>query len=194
MEAKPTTLAKAYDLALQEINEIESLNVLNQSRAPPIPTQPYFQRERFTTYQRPTPIQHQVQTTFGPPPPPQRLKPSMSVRDRLGPPNPPRPDRRPELALTRFTLSRATILNEIKGKPFYLPPPPMFSTTDERPKDKHCNYHETHGHHTDNYLALKYFSEKQLKMGNLSQYLPRQTQGASTSQYISKNVVNTVFG
>lgn len=32
---KPTTLAKAYDLESQAIDEIESLNVLKQSRAPP---------------------------------------------------------------------------------------------------------------------------------------------------------------
>lgn len=35
MEVQPTTLARAYDLAYQAINEMESLNVLKQSRAPP---------------------------------------------------------------------------------------------------------------------------------------------------------------
>lgn len=156
METKPTTLAKAYDLASQAINE--------------------------------------AQTTHGPPPPAQRPQPTIPVRDRLGPENPQRPDRRPEPEWTKFTLPRATILREIRGKPFYLPPPPMFSSPDDRPKDKHCDYHETHGHYTDNCLSLKYFLEKQVKAGNLSQYLPRLITGASTSQAQGKNIVNTVFG
>lgn len=51
MEAKSSTLAKAYDLAYQPINEMESLNVLKQSRVPP-PSQrtTYFQRERSAHY------------------------------------------------------------------------------------------------------------------------------------------------
>lgn len=42
IEVQPTILAIAYDLASQVINEMESLNVLKQSRGPPPPRQPYF--------------------------------------------------------------------------------------------------------------------------------------------------------
>lgn len=148
METKPTTLAKAYDLASHAINETESLNVLKQSRAPPTQSS-FFQKERFTPYQRQTPTQHQVQTTHGPSPPSKRSQSDTPVRDRLGPTNPPRPEKCTEPEWTKFTLPRATILREIRGKPFYMPPVPMFSSPDDRPKDKYCDNHETHGHYTE---------------------------------------------
>lgn len=62
METKPATLAKAYELAPQAINEMESLNVLKQSRAPPASQKPpYFQRERSAPYSKPAQVQNQVQ-------------------------------------------------------------------------------------------------------------------------------------
>lgn len=169
------------------------MSVLKQSRSPPTQSS-FFHRERFTPYQRQAPILHQVQTTHGPSSPAQRTQSLTPVRDRLGPASPQRPDRRPEPEWTKFTLPRATILREIRGKPFYLPPAPMHSSPEDRPKEKHCDYHETHGHYTDNCLSLKYFLEKQVKAGNLSQYLPRQILGPSTSQTHNKNIVHTVFG
>lgn len=50
----------------------------------------------------------------------------------------------------------------------------MWTTPDKRNKDKHCEYHETHSHTTESCLALKYFLERQIKQGNLNQYVPRQ--------------------
>ncbi|KAK1353318.1 hypothetical protein POM88_052453 [Heracleum sosnowskyi] len=191
MEVQPTTLARAYDLASQAINEMESLSVLKQSRAPPPPPprQPYFQREQYTFShtQKPVPIQHQVQTTHGPGP--VREAPA-TVRDRLGPPVPPRPEKRPEPNWTILSMPRSAILREIKGKPFFQPPQPMWTAPDDRNKDKHCDYHEAHGHTTESCLSLKHFLERQVKQGNLNQYLPRQLQAAAPN----KNVVNTVFG
>lgn len=70
MEAQPTTLAKAYALVSRAINEIESLNVLKQSRAPPPlpPRHPFVHRESYSySYQqKPATPSLQVQTTHGP--------------------------------------------------------------------------------------------------------------------------------
>ena len=146
---------------------------------------------------------HQVQTTHGPTP--VRQTPTFN-RDRLGPNPAPRPERRPEPEWTSFSMPRAAILREIKGKPFFQAPTPMRASTDIRDASKHCDYHETHGHTTEGCLALKYFLERLLREGQINQYLPRQiTNGTpsnnkgnnpSTSNVGNKekNIVNMVIG
>ena len=175
MEHKPTTLAKAYELASYFITETEAMRVMKQTRNPPRHFQPqktFFQKEHFTFQQgRLGEVQHhQVQTTHGPAP--VRQTPTFN-RDRLGPNPAPRPERRPEPEWTSFSMPRAAILREIKGKPFFQAPTPMRASADTRDASKHCDYHETHGHTTEGCLALKHFLERLLCEGQINQYLPR---------------------
>ena len=100
-------------------------------------------------------------------------------------------------------MSRADILREIKGKPFFRAPVPLRAPAEVRDTTKHCDYHETHGHTTDSCISLKYLLERLVHEGQINQYLPRQiTNGTpsndkgnnpSTSN-AGKNIVNMVIG
>ncbi|XP_074352616.1 uncharacterized protein LOC141691757 [Apium graveolens] len=86
------------------------------------------------------------------------------------------------------------ILKEVKDKPLYYPPKPMQSPLESRPYDRQCDYHETHGHKTENCLSLKYFIEDQVKKGNMNKYLVRDINNRGEVQKRGKNVVNVVLG
>ncbi|XP_074362323.1 uncharacterized protein LOC141702555 [Apium graveolens] len=58
--------------------------------------------------------------------------------------------------------------------------------------NRQCDYHETHGHMTENCLSLKYFIEDQVKKGNMNKYLVRDNRGEAQKR--GKNVVNMVLG
>ncbi|XP_017237355.1 uncharacterized protein LOC108210538 [Daucus carota subsp. sativus] len=210
MNQKPDTLSKAYQLASRFITEGEAMRVLKQTRAPPAQTQHHFQQERIT-YQRtqePAP-RYPEQSARG------NLtstleKTTMPVIDKtrlaLPPPGPPsREDRRPEPTFTVFSMPREDILKEIRNKPFFSPPPPMWTTPEKRNSSEHCGYHETHGHSTESCKSLKYFLERLLRQGHINQYLPRQIvnqeyQGTNSSTAGTssidkgKNIINVVFG
>ncbi|XP_074336455.1 uncharacterized protein LOC141673601 [Apium graveolens] len=62
------------------------------------------------------------------------------------------------------------------------------------PYNGQCNYHETHGHKTENYLSLKYFIEEQVKKGNLNQYIALDTNQIGEGPKKGKNIVNIVLG
>ncbi|XP_074346487.1 uncharacterized protein LOC141685271 [Apium graveolens] len=49
---------------------------------------------------------------------------------------------------TPLNRPRADIVREVKGKPFYYPPKPLMAPPENRAQDKHCGYHEDHGHTT----------------------------------------------
>ncbi|XP_017221564.1 uncharacterized protein LOC135148512 [Daucus carota subsp. sativus] len=191
MEVQPTTLAKAYDLASQAVTEAESLAVLKRARAPPISNQKHYPRERHTPYQKPA-EQIRVQTTHGPA---ISKNNNVSVKDRLGPAVGLRPEKRPEPNWTKFSMTRSALLRDIRNKPFYQAPPAMWANPEDRNKERHCEYHETHGHSTDSCLALKHFLERQVKAGNLNQYLPRDLPPSPPQDHRDgRNVVNPVFG
>ncbi|XP_074377963.1 uncharacterized protein LOC141719479 [Apium graveolens] len=61
-------------------------------------------------------------------------------------------------------------------------------------RDKHCGYHENHGHTTKNCFSLKLFIEDQIKKGNMNQYLQRRSKDKGRAPGSGKNVVNVVFG
>ncbi|XP_074336112.1 uncharacterized protein LOC141701562 [Apium graveolens] len=64
----------------------------------------------------------------------------------------------------------------------------------DRARDKHCGYHEDHGHTTENFFSLKMFIEDQIKKGNMNQYLQRRLNDKDRAPGSGKNVVNVVFG
>ena len=106
-----------------------------------------------------------------------------------------RPEKRPEPNWIKFSMTRSALLRDIKNKPFYQAPPAMWTNLEDRNKERHCEYHETHGHSTDSCLALKHFLERQAKAGNLNQYLPRDLQPPPLQDHRDgRNVVNPVFG
>lgn len=83
----------------------------------------------------------------------------VSVKDRLGPTNVARPEKHPESSWTNFSMTRSALLQEIKNKPFFQAPQPMWTNLNGYNKERHYDYHETHGHCTDSCLELKHFLE-----------------------------------
>ncbi|XP_074356332.1 uncharacterized protein LOC141696038 [Apium graveolens] len=73
------------------------------------------------------------------------------------------------------------------------PGPPMQTPPESRPYNRQCDYHETHGHKTENYLSLKCFIEDQVKKGNMNKYLVRDN-SRGEAQKKGKNIVNVVLG
>ncbi|XP_074327075.1 uncharacterized protein LOC141665018 [Apium graveolens] len=100
---------------------------------------------------------------------------------------------KPKPEWTPLNRPRADILREVKGKPFYYPPKPLLAPPENRARDKHCGYHEDHGHTTENCFSLKMFIEDQIKKGNMNQYLQRRLNDQDRAPESGKNVVNVVF-
>ncbi|XP_074378271.1 uncharacterized protein LOC141719792 [Apium graveolens] len=63
----------------------------------------------------------------------------------------------------------------------------MQTPPESRPYNRQYDYHETHGHKTDNCLSLKYFIEEQVKKGNLNKYLVRDINHRGEGQKKGKN-------
>lgn len=99
---------------------------------------------------------------------------------------------KPEPEWTPLNRPRAEILKKVRDKPFYYPPKPMQTPPESRSLGRHCDYHETHGHKTENCLSLKYFIEGQIEKGNMGQYIARNPEKAEASG--KKNIVNVVLG
>ncbi|XP_074347428.1 uncharacterized protein LOC141686283 [Apium graveolens] len=100
----------------------------------------------------------------------------------------------PKPEWTHLNRPRADILCEFKGKPFSYPPKPLMAPPENRAWDKHCGYHEDHGHTTENCFSLKMFIEDQIKKGNMNQYLQRGSNDKDRTPGRGKNVVSVVFG
>ncbi|XP_074336339.1 uncharacterized protein LOC141673488 [Apium graveolens] len=103
-------------------------------------------------------------------------------------------ERKPKAKREPKLEPRADILREVKGKPFYYPPKPLLAPPENRAQDKHCGYHEDHGHTTENCFSLKMFIEDQIKKGNMNQYLQRRLNNKDRAPGSGKNMVNVVFG
>ncbi|XP_074366491.1 uncharacterized protein LOC141707301 [Apium graveolens] len=130
---------------------------------------------------------------------------TTSIFQRLGPraeyksnPGPTKQSRKPkqEQDWTPLNRSREEILKEIKDKSFYYPPPkkPMQTPPESRPCNTQNDYHETHGHKTENCLSLKYFIEEQVKKGNLNKYLVWDCNQRGEGTKKGNNIVNVVLG
>ena len=70
----------------------------------------------------------------------------------------------------------------------------MQTPPESRPTNRHCDYHETLVHKTDNCMSLKYFIEEQIGKGNFGQYITRTTANKGEGSGKQKNVVNVVLG
>ncbi|XP_074361138.1 uncharacterized protein LOC141701370 [Apium graveolens] len=101
---------------------------------------------------------------------------------------------KPDLEWTPLNRPQVDILREVKGKHFYYPPKPLLAPPENRARDKHCGYHEDHGHTTENYFSFKMFIEDQIKKGNMNQYLQRKLNDKDKAPGNGKHMVNVVFG
>ncbi|XP_074356250.1 uncharacterized protein LOC141695949 [Apium graveolens] len=70
----------------------------------------------------------------------------------------------------------------------------MQTPPESRPYIRQCDYHETHGHKTENCLSLKYFIDEQVKKGNLNKYLVRDNNQREEGPRKGKTIVNMVLG
>ncbi|XP_074327908.1 uncharacterized protein LOC141665823 [Apium graveolens] len=100
----------------------------------------------------------------------------------------------PEPEMMPLNRSWVNILWEVKDKPFYYPQKPLLVPPENRARDKHCGYHEDHGHTTENCFSLKMFIEDQIKKGNMNRYLQRKLNDKDKAPGNGKNVVNIGFG
>ena len=179
MNQRPETLSKAYTLASRFIREAETMKVLKQTRAPQTHPQHHFQSERLS-YQRTqdtTPRYTEVVATRSSGGDLDKTTIPVVDKTRLALPPPPpldKRERRPEPNFTVFSMPREDILKEIRGKPFFTDPPPMWTSAGDRDSSKHCDYHGTHEHTTESCNSLKHFLERLLRQGHINQYLPRQ--------------------
>nr|XP_017227831.1 PREDICTED: uncharacterized protein LOC108203420 [Daucus carota subsp. sativus] len=70
----------------------------------------------------------------------------------------------------------------------------MQTPPESRPTNRHCDYHGTHGHKTENCISLKYFIEEQISKGSMGQYVARNTANKGEGSGKQKNIVNVVLG
>ncbi|XP_074371874.1 uncharacterized protein LOC141712728 [Apium graveolens] len=191
---EPQSLAAAYSMASRFIKEIYVLQAMRMTRnggsrsknTDDRPKGGYHQDKKFKQNQ-----QSQERKTT---PVFQRLGPKHELKSDPGPEKQPRePKQEPDW--TPLNMTREENLKEVKDKPFYYPPKPMQTPPESRPYNRQCDYHETHGHKTENCLSLKYFIEDQVKKGNMKKYLVRDNNNnRGEAQKRGKNVVNVVLG
>ncbi|XP_074340495.1 uncharacterized protein LOC141678116 [Apium graveolens] len=123
----------------------------------------------------------------------QRMGPKTKSKNDPGPTRKAREPRK-EPDWTPLNRTMEDILKKIKGKPFYYPAKPMQTPSESRPYNRQCDYHETYGHKTENFLSLKYFIKDQVKKGNLNQYISQDTNQKEERPRRGKNIVNVVLG
>ncbi|XP_074324377.1 uncharacterized protein LOC141661293 [Apium graveolens] len=169
------SLASAYALASKIHDDDESLERCSSSRR-----DKRYKLDRQANY---------IQQSRGTPP---RETYTESRKNERKPKTKKEP--KPEPEWTPLNRPRADILHEVKGKPFYYPLKPLLAPPENRARDKHCGYHEDHGHTTENCFSLKMFIEDQIKKGNMNQYLQRGSNDKDRAPGRGKNMVNVVFG
>ncbi|KAL8103716.1 hypothetical protein AgCh_028063 [Apium graveolens] len=123
----------------------------------------------------------------------ERLGPKQESKSDPGPAKQPQ-ELKQEPDWTPLNMTREEILKEVKDKPFYYPTKPMQTHPESRPYNRQCDYHETHGHKTENCLKFNYFIEHQVKKGNMNKYLVRDSNNRGEAQKRGNNVVNVVLG
>ncbi|GLT32924.1 hypothetical protein SLA2020_075540 [Shorea laevis] len=89
--------------------------------------------------------------------------------------SPLRPTTKPTI-WTEFTLPRSQVLMQIKNKMEVRRPPPMPSPPTSRNRSKYCDFHQDHGHITDECNSLKSELERLARSGMLNDYIPNTGQ------------------
>ncbi|KAK1383956.1 hypothetical protein POM88_021691 [Heracleum sosnowskyi] len=156
---EPQSLAAAYAMAARFIKETDVLQAMRMTKQGISPTRIQdppknnfnHQDKKFKLNRQSNYIQSsQLAFPTSTPNSNQSVEPGQP-KQKLEP--------RPEPNWTPHNRDRADILKEVRDKPFYYPPKPMATGPENRSVHKHCDYHETHGHTTENCLSLKFFVE-----------------------------------
>nr|XP_017221119.1 PREDICTED: uncharacterized protein LOC108197890 [Daucus carota subsp. sativus] len=190
---EPQSLAAAYAMAAKFIKETDVLQAMRMTRQGSSKGKQVEDRPR-KEYHQDKKFKPDRQTNF--------IQQSGSKRtsqqgsgSRSDPgPNKATREPKPEPEWTPLNRSREDILKEVRDKPFYYPPKPMQTPPESRPTNRHCDYHSTHGHKTENCISLKYFIEEQISKGNMGQYIARNTADKTGGSGKQKNIVNVVLG
>nr|XP_017256374.1 PREDICTED: uncharacterized protein LOC108225935 [Daucus carota subsp. sativus] len=190
---EPQSLAAAYAMAAKFIKETDVLQAMRMTRqgnskgkqVEDRPRKEYHQDKKFKPDRQTNFIQHSGSRRTSQPGPGSRSDPG---------PNRPVREPKPEPEWTPLNRSREDILKEVRDKPFYYAPKPMQTPPESRPTNRHCDYHGTHGHKTENCISLKYFIEEQISKGNMGQYIARNTANKGEGSGKQKSIVNVVLG
>ncbi|XP_074356732.1 uncharacterized protein LOC141696497 [Apium graveolens] len=188
---EPQSLASAYALASKFIKENDFLKSMKMNRRIHDDDESSERRSSFRKDKR-FKLDRQanyIQQSWGTPP---RKNYSVLSKNERKPKAKREPEPEPEW--TPLNRSRADILREVKGKPFYYLSKPLLAPPENRAQDKHCRYHEDHGHTTKNYFSMKMFIEDQIKKRNMNQYLKRRLNDKDRIPGSRTNIVNVVFG
>ncbi|XP_017239667.1 uncharacterized protein LOC108212451 [Daucus carota subsp. sativus] len=190
---EPQSLAAAYAMAAKFIKETDVLQAMRMTRqgsskgkqVEDRPRKEYHQDKKFKPDRQTNFVHH---SGF--------RRTSQSGSGSRSDPGPNRPVRepKPEPEWTPLNRPREDILKEVRDKPFYYAPKPMQTPPESRPTNRHCDYHGTHGHKTENCISLKYFIEEQIRKGNMGQYIARNTADKAGGSGKQKNIVNVVLG
>ncbi|XP_074377177.1 uncharacterized protein LOC141718696 [Apium graveolens] len=188
---EPQSLASAYAMASKFIKENDFFTSMKMNRRirdddeSPERRSSYRKEKRHIIYRH----TNYVQQSQGTPPQDDYSRPQKIERK-------PKPKREPKPEPEWTPLNRPwdDILREVKGKPFYYPPKPLLAPPGNRARDKHCGYHEGHGHTTENCFSFKIFIEDQIKKGNMKQYLQRRLDDRDKPSGGGKHMVNMIFG
>ena len=90
-----------------------------------------------------------------------------SIRDRLGPPQPELQPQYPPRQFTPLIASVSQVLYEIQNEKFLKWPSQMRLDPTKRDMTKYCDFHQEHGHHTDDCIQLKKEIEFLIRRGHL---------------------------
>ncbi|GJU60529.1 hypothetical protein Tco_1238295 [Tanacetum coccineum] len=74
----------------------------------------------------------------------------------------------PNDTFTALIKSLAEILATSEGKAMLRPPPRMFAPTNKRDQTKYCEFHEDHGHDTNDYIDLQKEIEACVRKGRMA--------------------------
>ena len=76
----------------------------------------------------------------------------------------------PHDGFTALVKSPAEIFATVEGKSILRPPPKMFTPGNKRDKTKYCEFHEDHGHDTNDCIDLRKEIEMCVRNGRLSHF------------------------
>ncbi|XP_074326966.1 uncharacterized protein LOC141664905 [Apium graveolens] len=188
---EPQSIASAYAMALKFIKKNDFLTSMKMNRRTRDDEESperrsFYRKEKRHKEDRQTNYVHQSRGT------PSRDNYSRPQRIEWKPK--PKREPKPEPEWTPLNRPRDDILREVKGKPFYYPPKPLLAPPENRARDKHCGYHEDHGHTMENCFSFKMFIEDQIKKGNMNQYFQNKLNDKDKSSSSRKHVVNVIFG
>nr|XP_017221349.1 PREDICTED: uncharacterized protein LOC108198081 [Daucus carota subsp. sativus] len=149
---EPQSLAAAYAMAAKSIKETDVLQAMRMTRqgsskekqVEDRPRKEYHQDKKFKPDRQTNFIQNSGSRRTSQPGPGSRSDPG---------PNRPAREPKPEPEWTPLNRSREDILKEVRDKPFYYAPKPMQTPPESRPTNRHCDYHDTHGHKTENSIS-----------------------------------------